>query len=366
MLTFSLFRQRPRHESQGDEGQPLTPVPRITVCALTCQRPEGLERLLGGLASQEFTERPPLVELLIIDNNPDASARSICELWRDRLGMALTYVHEPRPGIAVARNRALDSVDRDAEWIAFIDDDEVPASDWLECLLRGQRIFDADVVSGLVLPYFANPPPPWVQRGGFFDMIRRRTGSRLTQSQTNNVMFRAAIVRELELRFDERFARGSDTVFFRMIANAGYSIVRVNEALVEEWVAEERVSESWLTDRRYQSGVLHGTMYLRFMGQQRQRARFAAKLAHKVLLGAGLLSLEPILPYHIAVRARCRLAYSLGVMETLQPRAGGEPPEADGSGGSFGWARLRGSRRLQEAVRAAVWRNASETPPGGA
>jgi glycosyltransferase involved in cell wall biosynthesis len=300
----------------------------LTVCALTCQRPEGLERLLEGLASQEFTERPPLVKVLIVDNNPDASARSICEEWRDRLGVALTYVHEPRPGIAVARNRALESVDRDTEWIAFIDDDEVPASDWLECLLQGQRDFDADVVSGLVLPYFPTPPPPWVRRGRFFDMVRRRTGSHLSQSQTNNVMFRAAIVRELDLRFEERFVYGEDTVFFRMVADAGYSIVRVNEARVDEWIAEERL-----------------TIYREVMSRPWERARFVGKLAHKVILGGSLCSLNAVLPHHVVVRARCRLAYSLGVVETLPG--------------------LSGSRRLRGTLRDTAWSNETHTPPGG-
>jgi glycosyltransferase involved in cell wall biosynthesis len=313
----------------------------VTVCALTYRRPDGLERLLDGLVSQEFTGRPPSVEFLIVDNDPDASARSICERWRNRLGDALIYEHEPRPGIAVARNRALDSVGRHTEWIAFIDDDEVPAPDWLESLLRGQSAFDADVVSGLVVPHFAAPPPRWVRRGRFFDMVRRRTGTRLPQSQTNNVMFRAVIVRELGVRFEERLTYGEDTVFFRLVANAGYRIVRVNEARVAEWIAEERLSESWLTERRYRSGALHGTIYRDFTLRRRERALLAVKLVHKVLVGGSFLSLAPILPQHVVVRARCRLAYSLGFMETLQPR---------------------GSRRLQESIRAAVWSNPTQTP----
>lgn len=247
----------------------------MTVCALTYRRPDGLERLLDGLVSQEFTGRPPSVEFLIVDNDPDASARSICERWRNRLGAALIYEHEPRPGIAVARNRALDSVGRHTEWIAFIDDDEVPAPDWLESLLRGQSAFDADVVSGLVVPHFAAPPPRWVRRGRFFDLVRRRTGTRLPQAQTNNVMFRAAIVRDLGVRFEERLTYGEDTVFFRLVANAGYRIVRVNEARVAEWIAEERLSESWLTERRYRSGALHGTIYRDFTVGRRERALLA-------------------------------------------------------------------------------------------
>ncbi len=346
-----------------------------------------MERLLDGLESQEFANRPPLVKLLIVDNSSDANARSICERWRDRLGMALTYVHEARPGIAPARNRALDSVDQDTEWIAFIDDDEVPAADWLDCLLRGQRAFEADVVGGPVVPHFGVPPPLWVRRGRFFDMVRRPTGTRLREAYTNNVMFRAALVRELDLRFDERLTHGEDTVFFRRIADAGCSIVWVGEARVEEWITEERLTEAWLTERRYQSGVLHGTLYRDYMAPQTEdlprdapvfggqplvavrrssrpwvRARITAKVVHKLLLGGGLLSLSPVLPRQGVVRARGRLAYALGVLETVRPRAEGEwRPDANDRGGPFVWMWLLGSRLVQDVVRVAVWKNATET-----
>ena len=66
------------------------------------------------------------------------------------------YVHEPRPGISHARNRGV--AEAKGDFVAFIDDDELPAPNWLESLLLTQRTYRADVVLGPVRPVFDRPP----------------------------------------------------------------------------------------------------------------------------------------------------------------------------------------------------------------
>ena len=51
---------------------------------------------------------------------------------------ALLYYHEPRRGISYARNTCLDHVPHATDFITIIDDDEIPAQDWLEQLLLAQ------------------------------------------------------------------------------------------------------------------------------------------------------------------------------------------------------------------------------------
>ncbi len=109
----------------------------LAVCALTYRRPEGLARLLDGLAGLAFSGEPPELRIIIVDNDPDRSARAFCDERARSFPWPLEYRHEPTPGIAPARNAALEAA-RGADWIAFIDDDEVPEQAWLDSLIQAQ------------------------------------------------------------------------------------------------------------------------------------------------------------------------------------------------------------------------------------
>ncbi|HUF31547.1 MAG TPA: glycosyltransferase [Gemmatimonadaceae bacterium] len=113
-----------------------------TVAVCTRDRPEDLDRCLTALRALASTGQ----ELLVIDN---ASGGDGTRLVVDR-HPGVRYVREDRPGLDIARNRAL----REArgEIVAFCDDDAVPDPHWLGALLGG---FDGPrtlCVTGLTLP----------------------------------------------------------------------------------------------------------------------------------------------------------------------------------------------------------------------
>ena len=121
----------------------------ITVCALTYKRPEGLERLLEGLATLEVDPTWKNLSFVIVDNCPDGSAKTMCEAFDagGTLAGPLKYVHQPIQGIARSRNAALDAA-ASSEWTAFIDDDERPEPSWLVELYKSAVKHEADVVGG--------------------------------------------------------------------------------------------------------------------------------------------------------------------------------------------------------------------------
>jgi glycosyltransferase involved in cell wall biosynthesis len=88
------------------------------------------------------------VELVVVDNDEHPSAREVIEFLSCGSPFPVVYVHEPRSGVANARNAAL-AVAK-GELIAFLDDDEEASPRWLARLLDTQRKFDADVVFGPV------------------------------------------------------------------------------------------------------------------------------------------------------------------------------------------------------------------------
>jgi glycosyltransferase involved in cell wall biosynthesis len=61
----------------------------------------------------------------------------------------LRYVVEPRRGLSFVRNRAISEARAArADFVAFLDDDEVATAPWLTELLRVQGRYAADVVTG--------------------------------------------------------------------------------------------------------------------------------------------------------------------------------------------------------------------------
>jgi succinoglycan biosynthesis protein ExoM len=227
----------------------------ITLCALTYHRPVGVSELLIGLGQLVFKGPTPDLRIVIVDNDPDGSSRDAVEHASKSIPWPVSYHVEPQRGITHARNRALAEVG-ESEWIGFIDDDEIPSPDWLDELLRIQCVHDADVVSGPVIPHLPEDVPRWIEKGGFFNPMRYATGTNMPYCFTNNVIFRAQIIRDLDLLFDHRFALtgGEDRNFFQRIGQAGYRIIWADEARVHETVPKSRATARWILKRSYRCG----------------------------------------------------------------------------------------------------------------
>ncbi|OFI38954.1 glycosyl transferase family 2 [Arthrobacter sp. SW1] len=221
------------------------------IAVLTYKRPEDIALAIPRLQEQLDTVGGP-ASVLVVDNDPAGSARATVEGFASP---RIRYVHEPRPGIAAARNRALAESAGDSV-LVFIDDDEVPTPDWLRTLLTLHRETAAAAVVGPVVSEYARTPERWIQEGRFFDRRRLRTGTRLTVAATNNLLLDLAQIRALGLAFDERFglSGGSDTLFTRKLARLGGLMLWCDEAAVIDRVPESRLTRSWVLRRALRSG----------------------------------------------------------------------------------------------------------------
>ncbi len=226
---------------------------RVAICIGTFRRRELLREGLAGLARLTFRRvATPEIEIFVVDNDSSGSAKEICETAT--LPYPVRYIVEPKRGIVHVRNRALTEAVA-ANFIAFLDDDEVPSEAWLDELLAAQARFGADVVSGPVLPSYAPGIAEWVKRGGFFVRPNRETGSPLEFCSTNNVLMRNEVLGRVP-RFDDRFqlTGGEDTQFFLRVQRVGFKIIWSQEAIVHESVPKERATFGWILRRGYQSG----------------------------------------------------------------------------------------------------------------
>ena len=136
---------------------------KVDVCIATYRRPRGLQRLLDGLQAQQLPQdEAPQVRVVVVDNDPEGSARELCEEARGWLRFPLVYVLEKRRGIPQARNTAVATSLGEADFLAFVDDDEAPDPGWLMELLRVQQARGADAVAGPCVPLFEDGAPAWI------------------------------------------------------------------------------------------------------------------------------------------------------------------------------------------------------------
>jgi GT2 family glycosyltransferase len=108
--------------------------------------------LLSALARQTF----PLVdfEVLVVNNGSSDETAEVANDFARKEELKVRLAFEPRRGVNHARNRAV--VETRTEFIAFIDDDEIPGAEWLTSLVGGMRRFpDAGCVGGPVSATYA-------------------------------------------------------------------------------------------------------------------------------------------------------------------------------------------------------------------
>lgn len=271
---------------------------RVVIAVLTYLRPEGLKKLLPLLIEQA-AGAPLDTKVLVVDNDPDASARSVVQSFGSEV---IEYVNETQPGIAAARSRALLEA-QGARFLAFIDDDERPSAGWLASLLDTYHRTGAAAVVGPVVSEFAAKPEEWITRGAFFQRRRLPTGTEVSVAATNNLLLDLEQISRLRVDFDSRFGLtgGEDTLFTRQLIQRGGKIVWCDEALVADVVPEDRSTRKWVLQRAFSSGNTWSQVSLELAGGG--PGRFGD---HCRLLGAGCLrSLGGALrfAYGVAIRS---------------------------------------------------------------
>lgn len=251
----------------------------ITVTIITYRRPKDLDAALPVVLEQ-VKQAGVWAELLVIDNDPAGTAREYVESFAH---LGVRYEVEAEPGIAAARNRALD-VASDSDLIVFIDDDERPTPGWLGALLEVYLHDRPAAVVGPVVSSFERPPDPWLLAGGFFHRRQFVTGSEVTVAATNNLLLDMAQVRTMHLRFDVGLGLvgGSDNLFTRQLHRGGGRIIWCAEAVVTDVVPQQRMTRQWVLKRSFRTG--NGTSLVSVRLATSWRSRLVAR-TRQVALG---------------------------------------------------------------------------------
>ncbi len=285
-------------------------VKHITVCICTYKRQRFLKRLFEELTRQE-TNGLFTYSIVVADNDALESARAVVEDFAATATIPIRYAVEPQQNIALARNKAIENASGD--FIAFIDDDELPTRDWLLMLLKACENFQAGGILGPVRPHFEEQPPRWVIKGGFWDRPEHETGRVMhwSEGRTGNLLFRTSMLEGIRQAFDAQFGSGGeDKDFFMRMVDRGNVFVWCNEAVVYETVPPARWKRSYLLKR----ALLRGKNILKHPKGRLQRLAESATAVPIYLL---ILPVTPILGHHVSMKICVRLFDHLGRLLTL-------------------------------------------------
>jgi glycosyltransferase involved in cell wall biosynthesis len=227
----------------------------ISVTIPTFRRPDSFLRAARSVLRQ--ADAPGAIELVAVDNSPEASAAAAFATLQAEAGsIPVRLAHEPKPGVANARNASMALVTGDL--VAFLDDDQEASPHWLAALCRVQRETGVDAVFG---PVTAQLPVGSGPHQAFVEQLHTRTGP--TESgpvPRYFAMCNALLVRSTMLAAAAPFALetnekgGEDDILFSTAQAAGRRFAWAADAAVTEHIPPERAKLSYALKRSFAYG----------------------------------------------------------------------------------------------------------------
>lgn len=275
-----------------------------------------MSELLRSISAQKDLPEPGSMQIIVIDNDRDGSARQIVASFAIRSMFRVVYDVEPVQNIALTRNRALAHVKGD--YVIFVDDDEVVSAYWMKHLVHCAETYDADVVFGPVVPVLPETAAPWIRKGGFYYRRRYDTGTSRDRGGTGNALVKAEIFRRMKTSFDPTFGRtgGSDTKLFYSLHRKGFRLVWCNEAEVYERVPHDRMTVKWLSLRAFRGGQVFIRVFFRDMPLFNKMTWCFLRTA-LLLSAAACIPLCFILGRHLGVKALQQASAYLGQLTAV-------------------------------------------------
>jgi len=218
----------------------------IAICICTYQRREMLARCILSLI--QLTVLPEWnIIFIVVDNELKQNNKDAIEAFRDLTTFPIIYVHQPKRGVAAARNAALVAAEQNnSDWICFFDDDQYVKEDTLKNAMLAAKQYQAQVVKMFV---------QYIDSKGNASLMSNDVCEyqNIETCATNGVLFDISLIdmNRKKLRFDEKafLMRGEDRDFFYCAFMNGAKIVKTCLAVVyEESTIERDTYWYFLTD----------------------------------------------------------------------------------------------------------------------
>ena len=197
--------------------------------------------------------------LIVVDNASSDDTEKLLAAAAARYGEGLLALRETKVGGQHALNCGLASAD--ASIIAFFDDDERIAPDWLQVIAREFVDPATDYIAGPVAPITAGPLPDWLP-GGFGGVLgiidngpdRRRYGAGFAGMLTQgNCALRRSVFDETG-PYPEQLPTAEDRWLFDWLVRNGKAGFYCPDLIVRHIMQPERITRSYFRDWAQREG----------------------------------------------------------------------------------------------------------------
>jgi|GEM_PF-5310217 len=133
----------------------------FSIIIATCDRPQRLAKTLAAVrvAVENSGEKH---RLLVADNGPDWNAAEVTAQFADSVDFPVSYLRCAPRDRCRALNRAVQAAD--TRWLAFTDDDTLPAAHWLKQAAAYAEKAACRIFGGRILPGEPEGPlPKWLR-----------------------------------------------------------------------------------------------------------------------------------------------------------------------------------------------------------
>lgn len=280
----------------------------VIICIPTFRRRQSLQRLLAAIAALETCAD---IAVLVADNDAETHAGfDLANALAPAFRFPLRAVIAPRRGIAHVRNTLIEeALKDDARFVAMIDDDEWPDTNWIDGFLHVAGQTGAGVLQGSIL----------FSHSAQADIIRASGPADMLQGAGNLLIARTVLEAMPRPWFDPAFALGGgeDHDFFVRLKAEGVRLAWADEARCFGEVPESRARLSWMLARAYSIGNSDMWVLLKHRPGLQSRLAELAKVAAVLLLvlpAAAALAATPrrVLPLEKLFRAFGKLAAICG------------------------------------------------------
>lgn len=267
----------------------------VSICVATYKRPLLLEKLLKSIDKIVLPENLD-AEIIIVDNDKDASAKMIVDKFKLNSKFDIKYFIEPVKNISLARNRSIKNAK--GKYIAFIDDDETASEEWLINLYKCLKKFNADGVFGLVVPDFEEGINKKFKRRDLYFSPMSETGIVTRYLFAGNVLIYKEIISKAKAHFDPAhgLSGGEDANFFGKLKAQGAKFVNCREAISYEFISKERIKKKFFFNRSLRGGQTY-TRNIINLKPENEIVKIILLLKSLIKIISGLLLFLPTLPF---------------------------------------------------------------------